>query len=101
MTQAIALAAVQNVISSKHPDRLIVLVGQVHYVRPDDIAHVDVYGCDDAVTRRSIRAEAVRLLRALGIRVELVGSHDVFMISPDFADQAALRDYSIKLGGIS
>lgn len=93
MTQAIALAAVQDVIARKHPDKSIQLVAQVHYIRPNDVAHIDVYGCNDAATRRSIRAEAVRLLLKLGFRVELVGSHDVFTIPPDFSDPGSVLTY--------
>lgn len=73
MTQAIALAAVQDTIAAQYPDLTLALVAQVHYVRPDAIAHIEVYGCEDAVTRRAIRADAVRLLRQLSIHVELVG----------------------------
>lgn len=80
MTQAIALAAVQDAITAKYPDRLVEITAQVHYVRPDEVAHVDVYGCNGAVKHRSIRADAVCLLQQLGIRVELVGSHDVHSI---------------------
>jgi hypothetical protein len=93
----IALAAVQDAIVAQHPGLSIDLVAQVHYVRPDDVAHIDVYGCDDAVTRRSIRAAAVRLLQQLGIRVELVGSHDVYTVSPDYSDPVTLQDYACRL----
>ncbi|MEQ5829346.1 hypothetical protein J3456_18530 [Sulfitobacter sp. NFXS29] len=97
MTQAIALAAVQDTIAPQYPDLTIELVAQVHYVRPDEIAHIDVYGCEDAVTRRAIRADAVRLLRQLSIHVELVGGHDVYTVSPDHSDHAVLQDYASKL----
>lgn len=93
MIQAIVLADVQDVTSRKHPDRSIQLVAQVHHIKPDEVAHVDVYGCGDAVVRRSIRVEAVRLLLKLGLRVELVGNHDVFMVSPDFSDPGAVMTY--------
>ena len=55
MTQAIALAAVQNAIVAQYHNKTIELIAQVHYIRPDDVVHIDVYGCDDAMTRRSIR----------------------------------------------
>jgi hypothetical protein len=97
MIQAIALAAVQDAIAAKHPGLSIDLVAQVHYIRPDEVAHVDVYGCDDAVTRRAIRADAVRLLLQLGVRVELVGGHDVHTVSPDYADATTLHDYASRL----
>ena len=97
MTQAIALAAVQDTIAAQYPDLTLALVAQVHYVRPDEIAHIDVYGCEDAVTRRAIRADAVRLLRQLSIHVELVGGHDVYTVSPDYSDHATLQDYASKL----
>jgi hypothetical protein len=97
MTQAIALAAVQEAITARYPDKSVEITAQVHYVRPDEIAHVDVYGCDDSVTRRSIRADAVRLLQQLGIRVELVGSHDVYTVSPDYSDPTTLQYYASKL----
>lgn len=96
MTQAIALAAVQDAITSKYPDRSVEITAQVHYVRPDEVAHVDVYGCDDAVRRRLIRADAVRLLQQLGIRVELVGSHDVYTVSPDYSDPTTLQYYASR-----
>jgi len=38
MPQAIALAAVQDVIARKHPDKSIQLVAQIHYIRPNDVA---------------------------------------------------------------
>lgn len=97
MTQAIALAAVQDAITAKYPDRSVEITAQVHYVRPDEVAHVDVYGCDDAVRRRLIRADAVRLLQQLGIRVELVGSHDVYTVSPDYSDPTTLQYYASRL----
>ncbi|NUH66359.1 hypothetical protein HTT03_13805 [Sulfitobacter sp. S0837] len=97
MTKAIALAAVQKTIAAMHPGHSIELIAQVHYIRPDDVAHVDVYGCDDAAIRRSVRAEAVKLLRKLGIKVELISGHDVFMVTSDFSDPAALRNYIGKL----
>ena len=101
MIQAIALAAIQDVISRKHPDRSIQLVAQVHYIKPNEVAHLDVFGCGDAGTRRSIRSEAVMLLQELGIRVELISGHDVFTLAPDYSDLATLRKYDIKLGGIT
>lgn len=97
MTQAIALAAVLDAITARYPDKSVEITAQVHYVRPDEIAHVDVYGCDDAVKRRSIRADAVRLLQQLGIRVELVGSHDVYTVSPDYSDSTTLQYYASRL----
>ena len=97
MTQAIALAATQDAITAQYPDRSVEITAQVHYVRPDEIAHVDVYGCNDAVTRRSIRADAVRLLKKLGIRVELVGSHNVDTVSPDYSDPTTLQYYASRL----
>lgn len=93
MRQAIALAAVQDAIAAQYPDESIELIAQVHYIRPDDVAHVDVYGCDDVVTRRSIRMEAERLLLKLGFRVELVGNHDMFTVSADFFDTGAVLSY--------
>jgi hypothetical protein len=97
MKQAIALAAVQDAIAAQYPGGVIKLVAQVHYIRPDEAAHIDVYGCDDAVQRRAVRTKAVKLLQELGIRVELVGGHDVFMLSPDFTDQTALSAYASRL----
>ena len=97
MTQAIALATVQDAITVKYSDRSVEITAQVHYVRPDEFAHVDVYGCDDAVKRRSIRADAVRLLQQLGIRVDLVGSHVVYTISPDYSDPTTLHDYASRM----
>ncbi|MFG6574166.1 hypothetical protein ACGYK6_16455 [Sulfitobacter sp. 1A15333] len=97
MTQAIALAAVQDAITAKYPDRSVEITAQVHYVRPDEVAHVDVYGCDDAVTRSSIRADAVRLLQQLGIDIRLIGWHDVYTVSPDYSDPATLQDYACRL----
>jgi len=97
MTQAIALAAVQDAITAKYTDRSVELIAQVHYIRPDDVAHIDVYGCDDTMTRRSIRTDAVRLLQQLGIRVELVGSHDVYTVSPDYSDPTTLQYYASRL----
>lgn len=69
----------------------------MHYIRPDEIAHIDVYGCGDAVTRRAIRAAAVRLLQQLGIRAELVRGHDVHTVSPDYSDPATLQNYTSRL----
>ncbi len=63
MSKAIALAAVQDAIAAKHPGLSIDLIAQVHHIRPDEIAHIDVYGCNDTGTRRAIRAHAVRLLQ--------------------------------------
>ncbi|MFG6664768.1 hypothetical protein ACGYKB_16010 [Sulfitobacter sp. 916] len=97
MTQAIALAVVQETIAARHPSKSIELSAQVHHIRHDDVAFIDVYGCDNAEERRSIRAEAVMLLRDLGIHVELIGNHDVFTVSPDFSDPAALRDCRSRL----
>ncbi len=97
MTQAIALAVVQETIAARHPNRSIELSAQVHHIRLDGVAFVDVYGCDDAAERRSVRAEAVMLLRDLGIKVELIGIHDVFTVSPDYSDPAALRDFRSRL----
>jgi len=97
MTQAIALAVVQEMIAAKHPSKSIELSAQVHHIRPDDVAFIDIYGCDDAAERRSIRAEAVMLLRDLGIKVELIGNHDVFTVSPDYSDPAALRNCRSRL----
>jgi len=97
MTQAIALAALHEVITARYPGRSVEITAQVHYVRPDEVAHVDVYRCDDAVRRRSIRADAVRLLQQLGIRVDLVGSHDVYTISPDYSDPTSLQYYVSRL----
>ena len=37
------------------------------------------------------------LLRDLGIKVELIGNHDVFTVSPDYSDPAALRDCRSRL----
>jgi len=97
MTQAIALAAVQDAIVAQYHDESIELIAQVHYVRPDDVAHIDVYGCDDAKTRRSVRGNAVRLLQQLGIHVELVGGHDVYTVSPDYSDPASVQNYASRL----
>jgi len=97
MTQAIALAVVQETIAARHPNKSIELGAQVHHIRLDGVAFVDVYGCDDAAERRSIRAEAVMLLRDLGIKVELIGNHDVFTVSPDYSDPAALRNCRSRL----
>ncbi|MCZ4368700.1 hypothetical protein [Sulfitobacter dubius] len=97
MTQAIALAAVQDAIVVQHPNLSIDLVAQVHYVRPREIAHIDVYGCDDAPTRRAIRAAAVRLLQQIGIDVRLVGGHDVYTVSPDYSDPTTLHDYASRM----
>jgi|GEM_PF-3174486 len=97
VTQAIALAAVQDAIAAQYPHLSIDLVAQVHYIRRDEIAHIDVYGCDDAVTRRAIRADAVRLLQQLGIHVELVGGHDVYTVSPDYFDPTAVMHYRKQL----
>ena len=47
MSQAIALAVVQDAIAAQYPHLSIDLVAQVHYIRPLEIAHIDVYGCDD------------------------------------------------------
>lgn len=101
MKKAIALAAVQDAIAARYPGGSIELVAQVHYIRPDDVAHIDVYGCDEPVQRRAVRTKAVRLLQELGVRVELVGGHDVFMLSPDFTDQAALSAYASRLESIA
>ncbi|WOI30754.1 hypothetical protein [Sulfitobacter dubius] len=97
MTQAIALAAVQDVIAAQYPALSIDLVAQVHYVRPHEIAHIDVYGCDDTTRRRAIRQQAVSLLRQLGIRVELIGGHDVYTVSPDRSERLALQGYADRL----
>jgi len=97
MSQAIALAAVQDAIAAKYPDRSVQLIAQVHYIRPDDVAHIDVYGCDDAMARRSIRTDAVRLQQQLGIDVELVGGHDVYTVSPNYSDPVNLHDYASRL----
>ncbi len=97
MTQAVALAAAQDAIATQYPDLSIELIAQVHYIRPDEIAHIDVYGCDDAVTRRAIRANAVRLLQQLGVHVELIGAHDVYTVSPDYSDPATLQGYASRL----
>jgi len=94
MKQAIALAAVQDAIAAQYPCLSIELIAQVHHIRPNDIAHVDVYGCDDTTQRRAIREQAVSLLRQLGIRVELIGGHDIYTVSPD---RAALQDYADRL----
>ena len=98
MIQAIASAAVQNAIAMQYPGELI---AQVHYIRPKDVAHIDVYGCADMEQRRAVRSETVRLLQELGIQVKMVGSHDVFMLSPDFTDQWALRAYANRLKGVA
>lgn len=97
MKQVIALAAVQDAIAAQYSNLPIELVAQVHYIRPSEVAHIDVYGCDDTMTRRAIRSNAVRLLQQLGVRVELVGGHDVYTLSPDYSDPATLRDYSSRL----
>jgi len=97
MTQAIALAVVQETIAARYPNRSIELSAQVHHIRLDGVAFVDVYGCDDAAERRSVRAEAVMLLRDLGKKVELIGNHDVFTVSPDYSDPAALRKCRSRL----
>tara|TARA_R110002012_G_scaffold208038_1_gene378042 strand:+ start:605 stop:1327 length:723 start_codon:yes stop_codon:yes gene_type:complete len=81
----------------QYPNLSVDLVAQVHHVKPQGIAHIDVYGCDDAVTRKAIRADAVRLLQQLGIHVELVGGHDVFTVSPDYSDPTTLQDYARRL----
>ncbi|MFG6547394.1 hypothetical protein ACGYLM_19425 [Sulfitobacter sp. 1A10445] len=87
MTQAIVLAAVQDALAVKYPDRSVEITGQAHYIRPEGIAHIDVYGCDDAV----------QLLQQIGIRVELVGGHDVYRVSPDYSDPRTLQYYASKL----
>ncbi len=97
MFQAVALAAVQEAIAAQHSNLSIELVAQVHYIRPEEIAHIDVYGCDDTVTRRAIRAHAVRLLRQLGYHVELISGHDVYTVSPDYSDPTTLQDYAHRL----
>ncbi|MBM07638.1 MAG: hypothetical protein CMH88_15040 [Oceanibulbus sp.] len=97
MTNAIALAAVQEAIATDYPDRSIELIAQVHHIRPDDIAHVEVYGCQDTKLRRSVRTNAVILLERLGIHVELIGSHDVFTVAPDFSDPVALKEFQLRL----
>ncbi|MFG6501616.1 MULTISPECIES: hypothetical protein [unclassified Sulfitobacter] len=97
MSQAIALAAVQDAIAAKYPDRSVELIAQVHYIRPDDVARIDVCGCDDAMTRRSIRTDAVRLLQQLGIHVELVGGHDVYTVPPNYSDPVSFQDYASRL----
>ena len=97
MTQAIALAAVQDAIVAQYHDESIELIAQVHYIRPDDVAHIDVYGCDDAMMRRAIRANAVQLLQQLGIRVELISGHDVYTVSPDYSDPASVQNYASRL----
>ena len=97
MTQAIALAAVQDAIFTQYHYNTFELIAQVHYIRPDDVAHIDVYGCDDATTRRAIRADAVQLLQNLGIRVELIGGNDVYTVSPDYSNPEKLEDYASRL----
>ena len=97
MTNAIALAAVQVAIATDYPDRSIEFIAQVHHIRPHDIAHVEVYGCTDTKLSRSVRTKAVVLLERLGIHVELIGSHDVYTVAPDFSDLAALREYQRRL----
>ena len=58
MKQAIALAAVQNAIAAQDPGGSVELIAQVHYIRPEEVAHIDVCGCDDPVQRRAVRVEA-------------------------------------------
>lgn len=95
---AVALAAVEEHILAGHPDLSIQLIGQVHHIRPSGIAFIDVFGCEDKLRRRAIRAEAVDLLQLLGFDVELYPNHDVFfLVEPDFSNQACLHEWRERL----
>lgn len=100
MNSEIAMAAVQAEIRARNPDLDVRLVGQVHHIRPAEIAFVDVYGCDDKVRRRAIRAFATDMLRVLGIHVELVCGHDVYTLDPGPIDRSTAEQLSRHLASV-
>lgn len=97
MTQAVALAVVQEALAAAYPGQQFQLLAQVHHIRPDGVAFVEVLGCEDQMRRRELRALATSLLGDLGIKVELIGNHDVFLVEPDSSDTAAVAAMRAQL----
>jgi len=77
------LGWVETHLRTENPDLpKLWLTGQSHY-SPGGFAFIVVDGVeDDKTRRRSIRADAVKLLQNLGHSVELQPSRDVYNIDP-------------------
>jgi hypothetical protein len=80
------LGRVERDLRAANPNLDFYLVGQAHYGQAG-FAFIEVYGIDDQATRRRIRKEASERLVCLGFPVELIGTKDVFHITPISPDE--------------